>query len=68
MHCLMQYLWNLRDGDIDDYQDYGFDQLLLNDVGMSFNIWRKKENHILKLASHEPWELCESQKNLFGSI
>lgn len=38
MHCLMQYLWNLRDGDIDDYQDYGFDQLLLNDVSMSFNI------------------------------
>lgn len=38
MHCLMQYLWNLRDGDIDDYQDYGFDQLLLNDVSVSFNI------------------------------
>lgn len=53
----MWYLQNLRDGGIGNYQDYKFDHLLLNDMN-----GLKKENHTLKLASHEPWELCESQK------
>lgn len=57
MHHFMQYLWNLRDGSIGNYKNREFDHLLLNDMNVL-----KKENHTLNLASHEPWELCESQK------
>lgn len=53
----MQYLWNLRDGGIGNYKNYEFGHLLLNDMDVL-----KKENHTLKLACQEPWELSESQK------
>lgn len=57
MHYFVPYLWNLRDANIDNYKNCEFDHLLLNDMNVL-----KKENHTLILASHEPWELCESQK------
>lgn len=51
-HCL----WDSRRGGTGNYKDRAFGRLLLYDSDVL-----KKENHIVKLASHEPQELCESQ-------